>query len=175
MTAYVLDLEFSANGSFLRTNVGSFALQAGPGGLSGDDPGMSRLHILGCLWPHHRTIWPPPGHLFVERTVAARGPELTPGHSPGAIQAMKDDNQYGSDGIESPIDPSTTPPINVTSGRDIRTSHLRLQGDWIYQQNHRMIWLPTELRPVRDATAVRGSIMAVGHIAGKISFWEASD
>jgi WD40 repeat protein len=171
----VSDLEFSSNGFFLNTDVGSFALQAGRRGPSGDETVISHLQTLGCFWHPCQTIWLPPGHLFLERAVAAHGPKIPLDHSSSAIHAGEDDHQYGPDEIESPSDPSTTPLLSGTSDEDDRTSSLQLQGDWIHRQNHRIIWLPPELRPVNHVTAVRGEVMVIGHSAGNISFWEAGD
>jgi WD40 repeat protein len=172
---FVTALEFSADGFFLQTNVGKFELQAAPSGPSGNDAWTSRPQIQGHLWHHRQTMWPPAGQLFLGCAVAAKGSKIAFDHS--SIHVTEDDNHHGIDEIGTPIDASTnvTPLLSGTSEEDTRTSSLQLQGDWIHQQDHRMIWLPPELRPFRDVTAVRGEVMAFGHSTGNISIWETSN
>jgi WD40 repeat protein len=52
--------------------------------------------------------------------------------------------------------------------------HLQYQKEWILRHEHKMIWLPPELRPGGHATAIRGEIMAFGHSSGTVTFWEIS-
>ena len=52
--------------------------------------------------------------------------------------------------------------------------HLQYHKEWILRHGHKMIWLPSGLRPDGLATAVRGEIMAFGHSSGAVTFWEIS-
>jgi WD40 repeat protein len=171
----VSSLKFSADGFFIRTNVGRFELQAASGGPSGSDGWTSRPQLSGYLWHHRQKVWPPAGRLLLGCAVADEGSRIASDHTSGAINVIEDDNQHDSDEIESPTDASTPPLSSSTSEEDTHTSSFQLQGDWIHVQNHRMIWLPPELRPVYDATAVHREMMVIGHSAGNISFWETSD
>jgi hypothetical protein len=59
-------------------------------------------------------------------------------------------------------------------GDDVRSTHLQFQKEWILRHGYKTIWLPSELRPVRFGTAIRGEIMAFGHSSGTVTFWEIS-
>jgi WD40 repeat protein len=168
-------LEFSADGTFLQTDVGRFEIRAATTGPSHKDAWTLRPQIQGHFWHHRQTMWPPAGQLFLGCTVTAQGSKTALDHSSGAIHVTEDNAQHGSDEIESPIDHSVIPSTSVTSGKETRTSRLRLQGDWIYRRDYKIIWLPPELRPYERAIAVRGAIIAFGHSTGNISLWEIGD
>jgi WD40 repeat protein len=171
----VSTLKFSADSSFLQTNVGRFEIQAALTGPSDNDAWTFRPQVQGYFWHHRQTMWPPAGQLFLGCAVAAEGSKTTLDPSSSEIHVTEDDDQHSSDAIESPIDPSGTPSTSVASGKDTRTCRLRLRGDWIYRRDDKIIWLPPELRPYQSATAVRGAIMAFGHSAGNVSLWEIID
>ena len=82
--------------------------------------------------------------------------------------------------------------VGGSRNEDACSVHLRVQKEWILQHRHKIIWLPSELRPdgpateIRmvsghssdpggPATAIRGDIMAFGHSSGIVTFWEISD
>jgi WD40 repeat protein len=88
---FVSDVAFSANGSFLQTNIGSFALQTVLSGLSGRDAWSSHLQVQGTLWHDHKTIWSRPGYLLLRRADAALEPTVASDRSSGAIHAVDDD------------------------------------------------------------------------------------
>ena len=168
-------LEFSADGTFLQTDVGRFEIQAAFSGPSDNDALTSRPQIQGYFWHHRQTMWPPAGQLFLGCADTVGGSKTALNHSSGAIHVTGDKDQHGFDEIESPIDLSAIPSTSVTSCKEIRTSRLRLQGDWIYWRDDKIIWLPPELRPYESMTAVRGVIMAFGHSTGNVSLWEIID
>jgi WD40 repeat protein len=172
---FVSALEFSADGSFLQTNGGRFEIPAELSGPSDNDAWTSRPQIQGHLWHHRQTMWLPAGQLLLGCAVANEGSKIALDHSTSAIHVTEDNDQHGFDEIESPIHPSAIPSTSVTSGKEIRTSHLRPQGDWIYRRDDKIIWLPPELRAYESVTAIRGAIMAFGHSAGNVSFWEIID
>jgi hypothetical protein len=159
----------------LQTEAGGFEIQAALRGPPDNDALISRPQIQGYFWHHRQTMWPPAGQLFLGRADTAGGSKTALDHSSGAIHVTEDKDQYGFDEIESPIDLSAIPSTSVTSGKEIRTSHLRLQGDWIYRRDDKIIWLPPELRPYESVNAVRGAIMAFGCSAGNVSLWEMID
>ena len=88
---FVLDVTFSANGSFQQTKIGNFALQAVLSGLSGRDAWGSHLQVQGTLWYDHKTIWSPPGYLLPRLAGAALEPTVASDRSSGAIHAVDDD------------------------------------------------------------------------------------
>jgi WD40 repeat protein len=64
--------------------------------------------------------------------------------------------------------------VGGSQSEDACALHLRYQKEWILRHEHKMIWLPPELRPGGHATAIRGEIMAFGHSSGTVTFWEIS-
>lgn len=49
--------------------------------------------------------------------------------------------------------------------------HVRLQGNWIVRNGHKVIWVPPGHRPEGTVAAVHGAVMAFGHASGRVSFW----
>jgi WD40 repeat protein len=174
--AFVSDMAISANGSFLRTNVGSLDLQIAPSSPSGRYAWSPHLQVQGSLWHDHKTIWSPPEYLLSRRADAAHEPIVASSRSSGAVYAVDDDDQHGRDEKRTLVDSSVGYSMSISSHEDTHTSNLQIEEEWICRHDHKIIWLPPELRPCRQrATAIRGSIMVFGHSSGKVSFWKISD
>ncbi|KAM0703971.1 hypothetical protein Q7P35_008977 [Cladosporium inversicolor] len=171
---FVSDMAFSANGSFLRTNVGRFDLQTEPSSPSGGDAWSPHLQVRGSLWHDHKTIWSPPEYLLSRRADAAHERIVASSRSSGAIYTVDDDNEHSPDEKIDSMDPSIRHSMSMLSYEDISTSNLSVEGEWISWHDRKMIWLPPEHRSYRSAAAVRGSVMTFGHSNGNVSFWEIS-
>jgi hypothetical protein len=64
--------------------------------------------------------------------------------------------------------------VGGSHSEDACSSHVQTEKEWILWHGHKMIWLPSELRPNGPATAIRGETMALGHSSGAVTFWEIS-
>jgi hypothetical protein len=169
--AFVSDMAFSANESFLQTNIDGFDLGATLSSPSGGEAWSPHLQVQGSLWHGHKTMWSPPEYLLSRRSDAAHEPIVAFRRSSGAIYAVDDDGQHSPDENRNSLDSSIARSMSISSDKDTGTFNLHIQGESIYRHDHKMIWLPPEFRPYGNATAIRGSIMTFGHSTGNVSFW----
>jgi WD40 repeat protein len=84
---YVSDLAFSADGFYLKTNIGSFKLKSSVGSLH--DCNASSLHLQvqedWILRHEHRTIWLPPDFRPHQRATSVHGAFVAFGHLSGTV------------------------------------------------------------------------------------------
>jgi WD40 repeat protein len=84
---YVSDLAFSRDGTYLRTNIGSFKLDSVVGESHDENACPFHLHV-GDDWIYrhgYKTIWLPPELRGLRYTTSVHGSSVALGHSSGTI------------------------------------------------------------------------------------------